>query len=571
MSIIGKIWFSCLMLLFFASVASEVTLSVRDDRGGLLSEVGVKDPFYVYLTMHDIDVQGAHIDIPRLRHGSLQRISVQMRNINGVSTTTYIYQGIITSPGKYEIGPISVGVAGKTYESNISNLLVHTNKSRKDSHKNQTAFVKFIPSKTTFYVGESVPAVLRFYFSNRSIHPEHIIQPPEIAELSVASLQGPYVGTETIDGQEYEYLEWRSVLKAEHSGIYEYPAYSVEYSDFSDNPRHRRSVSLLFRDMHARKRAHGNSVSLKVIDIPFNPHASGAIGSFDSFTASCDTHEVACGEGCNVSFTLCGKGVCNELKHPLLSDIPHAFKYYTSNVTSHYDGDAVSINFEYVVHCMESGLWEIPSQTYVFFDPEQKQYRTLITEPLTIMVKKKEQNLAPLSSTHPTHHDTMSSDEDNLAPLREYGPWTHSEEFHLNPQIFLGLLFAPLLGLLFIATWRGYLWYYKKTDRKRRFKNAYKEACKSLEHAFNKKEYAVVRSIFISFFSKKLQVDAKEITEFFMQKKLSEKGVSSHMLEAWQLFWCDVCAYAFAENYVERERDFEKRSSEWLLWLHQVL
>lgn len=384
--------------------------------------------------------------------------SMQYRNINGRASSSvsyrYVIQGI--TPGNYTIAPIKANINGKIlktkplklYISNINSQLTQsvTNlnqtqrgvsqnannrqslKQRKNTDRNEIAFLRVFTSRKNFYIGEQVPIVIKAYFKEGI---QASINSLPIFKSSAFAFHGmetePLQETRIIDGQRYIVLTWESAMSGIKEGEYPVSAMLSATLLIRDNRSRRLSSSFgrsMFDDAFfgnffgqvREKKIELNSPEQKVAVLPLPKlnrpkDFTGAVGQFKLSAKATPTH-LATGDPITLTITVSGKGNFDRVSAPKLCDIK-GWKIYSPGSEFKPKGGSGYIGrkiFEQAIIPESAKMDKIPSITFSYFDTQKKKYKTLRTKAIPITVKESAQQ--SYSGTN-TVQNSLKADDDS--------------------------------------------------------------------------------------------------------------------------------------------------------------
>lgn len=143
--------------------------------------------------------------------------------------------------------------------------------------------------------------------------------------------------------------------------------------------------------VEVKKEIKAPSVSIIVDPLPNKPaNFSGGVGRFN-VTAALDKSTVKAGDPVNVRFTVSGTGNMKLLKQPELQ-LPKDFDKYDAKITDKtkltVDGVTGSMIYDILIVPRNMGRYTIPAMNFVYFDVQSKSYKTLTTQPMSLVVEK---------------------------------------------------------------------------------------------------------------------------------------------------------------------------------------
>lgn len=153
-----------------------------------------------------------------------------------------------------------------------------------------------------------------------------------------------------------------------------------------------------------RKRVYSNAITVKVNPLPPYTEPIKAVGVFDRFSTEITPNVIKEGEAMVLGLEIEGSGNMHILEIPTLN-IPPALKYYPSNtsiIKSEYADESSKKRFEFIVQGLESGDFQIPEQTFTYFNTEKHEYVTMHSSTLSVSImpnpiNTKKDNMQPIA------------------------------------------------------------------------------------------------------------------------------------------------------------------------------
>ena len=405
-------------------------------------------------------------------------------------SSIFSYTVMPLKAGTFKIPPQIVQASGNSFQTPELTLNVAADSSTQSSRSGQKsgtvdtskiAFVELILSKTSGYVGEKIPALLRIGFNLRaSVLPLENL--PEISGqgFTIQKFSEPRNTTETIGGNEYAVLTVKTAISPARSGKIEIGPVQAKIvvriprtSRNSGIPRDLFNMNDPFFDnffndpaltpsIRQEVRLKSEPTMLEVKPLPPNPPASfgGAVGLFTMATeAKPKTAQV--GDPFTVTTTLTGRGNFDRVTAPAFEDEEGWHKYPPSSNFKQDDDIGISgeKTFETVLSPNERKN-KIPAQLFAFFDPMKEQYVTLRGDPIPVRVEGGVAPAArPAATTSQAPAPTASrppapTQPEILYQLTELPASTQSfTPLFARRSFWLGQL-VPLLALLAFAGWK---------------------------------------------------------------------------------------------------------------------
>jgi len=186
-----------------------------------------------------------------------------------------------------------------------------------------------------------------------------------------------------------------------------------------------------YRDVKTELSSNPVDIHVQALPAAGQPKSfTGAVGHF-TVNATIDSTVLHTGNSANFVFTIKGSGNFKLIGNPSIQ-FPNALSALDPLVADTITGRSPDITgmktFTYNLSPQKSGSFTIPAIDFSYFDPKTKSYRTLHTQPITVMVKAGKGNnntqdmaTAQLSDIHPNM--TAPLKPNSLTSLFVAGPW----------------------------------------------------------------------------------------------------------------------------------------------------
>ena len=319
--------------------------------------------------------------------------------------------------GTFKIPPQTVQASGSALRTPELTLNVAADSSAPSSRSGQRsetvdtskiAFVELTLSKTSGYVGEMIPAIVRLGFNVRTPI-ESLGNGIEITGqgFTTQKMREPRQNVETINGKTFQTFTFKTAISPARSGKIQIgPAEVnpiVRIPRTSRNPGIPRDLFNMndpFFDNFFNDPAFAPSTPreiklkseptmLEVKALPPNPPASfgGAVGLFTMATEA-KPKSAQVGDPFTVTATITGRGNFDRVTAPAFEDEQGWHKYPPSSNFKQDDDIGISgaKTFETVISPNERKD-KIPAQLFAFFDPTKEQYVTLRGDPIPVRVE----------------------------------------------------------------------------------------------------------------------------------------------------------------------------------------
>lgn len=287
-----------------------------------------------------------------------------------------------------------------------------------------------------------------------------------------------------------------------------------------------------------------DSLVIQAQPLPDGAPASfnGAVGDFQ-LRAQVDSTDVQVGSPVRLRVRIEGTGNIATLQ-PLPLDLPEAIEMYDPKENAQIDRDGARIRgtktFTYVLVPQSDGAYTLPSVQFSYFDPDERQYRTLRTTPIDLRVTGDR----PATAASSTGNGLPVNDVAGI--MTESSTWvrTDSGALYRSPWTYAALL-APLLMLGgLVATQR--IAAGKEGDEDASAERSTVHLDRARQHMQQHQPeacYDAVERAVLQFISRRLNVAASGLTRSQLDDRLAQHDVPARAREA--LFeLLDVCDQA---------------------------
>lgn len=548
-----NIYLFCLTLFFACTplCAREMfDIMVYDQKGRRVQEVEAGQPFRLKITIEDASRAASNVIIHGLAPLHILTSVCRMTQVNGLSLVTHERQLRADAPGVYTLGPVEYNDNGVTYKSSTVQLKVvpATNKPAAqddEADDKQLAFLELSLDKKVVYIGEKVTCTLTLHFISNELALGSLNQPQFDGVWHIAEQIEEARGKKEINGHEYDVLVLQWQMCPEKTGDITIPAFGADF--LQEMPAHAFPFGMgMFsqRTMNT-KRVYSNACTVKVLPLPASKVPAQAVGTFTDFVARVNQAALKAGDAINLTLTLRGDADFERISYPHLSDMPDALKWYDSKQTRQKDG----IQFEFVVQALEPGSWEIPAQTFTYFDTKSHTYKTLSSAPLLIKVQQQAAAPALKAPAVPEEKPVLVEQQvpsvaPAIAPLQldllEQAA-TYKMEWWLF-MLVMGVFF--FIGMLPVVT-RSYVRRIRSNLRYYAYKKAYTDAHKQLRIARTNNDGRGIYTLMIELCAARLKVPRESLTHHAIEDALRAHGMDHHAIQEWRQFIEECAQYAF--------------------------
>lgn len=389
---------------------------------------------------YSLNSRGSNLILPdlenfRLIAGPSTSSSSSVQIINGEMTrtqsTTFTYILQATEVGDYTIAPATINVGPDQYTSNPVEIEVLPDSQGRSAAPGrqqspdpgvspgdiagEDLFVRLILNKDEVYQGEALVATIKLYskldltgienvrFPAFSGFYQQDIETPPLRSLDREVINGEIYGTGVLK---------QLILFPQRSG-----EITVEPFEMDALVRHRTGRrGSVFDDFFGGFETRRVPVRSQPLTIDVNPLPgqrppgfNGAVGEY-SINLDIDPGEIKTNEAVNLKLTISGKGNLKLLGKPEIN-FPPGFEVYdpgiTENIRNSGNGQEGSITFDYLMIPRTEGNFRIPPVEFSYFNPSEKNFRTIRTEELSLPVLRGEDTEAGTPATGFSREDLL--------------------------------------------------------------------------------------------------------------------------------------------------------------------
>ena len=430
--------------------------------------------------------QPAEIAVDGLQiQSSGQMQSFEMRNFNVSSSVTFNYTIVPLRAGRFTIPPQAIRVGGNSLRTPALTLNVvdspnqssRPNRPRDQADPKKSTFAELLVPKTTAYVGEMIPIVVRVGFELqtrvRNIPPELDLPGQGFTKQKMRANE-----TRQVIGQKtYNVVTYKTAIAAARTGTIEIGPVEIpaivlvpqsRNRAFPQNPLGLNDPALddFFNDpwltgsVPREIKLTTERINIEVKALPPNapPTFNGAVGNF-SMNSDANPKSVKVGDPITITAKITGRGNFDRVTGPVFEDDRGWHKYPPSADFKQDDDVGISgtKTFETVLSPNERKD-QIPVQLFTYFDSLKEQYVTLRSEPIPVRVEGGSAPAAaapaspaaattPASSAAPKQQDILHQLTNLPATPQSFAPPYARRPFWLAQLV-------PLLILLGYLGWK---------------------------------------------------------------------------------------------------------------------
>ena len=424
--------------------------------------------------------------------------STTMTVINGSvsSSITHMYKVQPLRMGKFQFGPFSFKYSGNTYNSNPVFLTVSEERPKELIEQKKEAasqedimgslelknrlFLTLKVDKARAYVNELIPVTIKFYSNNLNISD---IQLPAFNQegFSKAQFEEPKQYREHQGGLTFDVLEFKTAIFGTRAGDYKLGPATIKCNLVVK--KRTRNVSPLEDDFMNQPGPGGGGqyfdefftryerypVELKSDELELTLSAlpnegrpgdfSGAIGDYQ-FIYQANPKKVKMGDPVTLKMEINGAGNFNTVIIPKLENA-ESFRVYEPQAKTEPNRKT----FKQILIPESDKIYQTPKAVFTYFDPNKKEYKTIVQGPYPLEVEKSAdapaqvigapQGVPPATRVNFADNppaEKMEEPQGDILYIKEIAGKIHAKDQRIyNSFAFLLLFAVPMLVLITIS------------------------------------------------------------------------------------------------------------------------
>lgn len=375
--------------------------------------------------------------------------------INGRSSRKIIYSYLLMplNEGSLTIPALPVTIDGRVQKT--APITIAVQKTAPGDQDARDVFLKAEVSNSNPYVGEQIQCVFTLYNAIQITAAQFL--KPAFEGFSAKEIENQNTQRVVVNGREYISRKLIYVLIPRNSG-----ALTIEPAEIQLNVvkrDSRRGMRSPFDDFFGRTQVEPRflksepvTVSVKPLPpLPPNQAFSGLVGQFE-LSGTIERTQLTVGDSVTYALTLSGTGNIAEAPE-VRPSAPEAFKHYNDSPQEEiqlsaegYTGKKI---FRTALVPVKPGEFVLPEVMLTYFDINDKHYKSLKTEPITLEVKasaapgSQTPQVAPGPSSSAKHEVTFTGRD--ILPLNEDLDALENQSA-LSLHWFLFWIFLPAAG-----------------------------------------------------------------------------------------------------------------------------
>ncbi len=465
---------------------------------------------------------------------SSRNTSIQMINNQVTSTATHSFDLVPQNDETIILGPISIdGLQSNSITIRVRHPTPSDNKQTTDEDDENSSVDQNTPQppatvhmqikadKKNFYAGEP-------FIVSRLMYHRGDIRKIECEELSsqhafIKKLPGKRERKEIFEGAEYRVTEEQYLICSTKPGFLVMPAHQFAYlfAPSQQHQRHHHDPFQMFMNNFMQfslqqQRGIVPETTFSIMPLPDHVDQIDAIGNFSEYSISINPPNLALNETAQITVRIKGFGNFNDIARPHLN-LPPSWNTYASTQKMIQEMSVEQKEgikeFSVVIQPTKAGNFNIPAQTFSFFNPQTKKVVVLKTQPLASVIQGAEIENTDAKNEIKVQEKEKKEDKN----LHTITPWNnmllHEKQMPMIPWY----LFIFFLLLTFLILNRKTLLSYCKRSHN---KNSDQQLLIELEEALSQQQYRHAHTIIKKIFGLSCKMPETLITESIIEEHL---------------------------------------------------
>jgi len=590
-----------LLLLGFAGQSLAQSISIRAYVSK--NRVGLNEQF-----TYSVEVSGKTTSLPDpefppfndfyVLSGPNPSTNIQFVNgrLSSSKTNTFYLQP--KKEGQLPIGKAKLTYKGHTYTSNAITITVTKGSSAAPSASNrqprspvvrndqelsgQSLYLKTQISRRNVYLGQQVTVTYKLYF-RVNVRSYNMDKAPTFAGFWNEDFKlpaQPTIENEVVNGVNYNVAVLRKVaLFPTQSGDLTIAPMQITLEAVVPNRRRSRSLFDSFFDDPfgnvVKKTVIGKALKIHVKPLPEAGKPadfSGAVGKF-RFRVTVDKKQAPVNEAISLKLLVSGSGNIKMAALPKIT-LPQDIEQYEPKISSKikHQGNVISGSktAEYILIPRIEGDYQIKPLRFSYFDPVQKQYKTITSRPISLHILKggKKQLTVNQPAVNFSGQEVALLGQD-IRFIKEFSDF---EKIGYKPYLSFSYWLSILLGvLLFLA----FILYNNRqavllgNERLARSRKAGKIAAKQLSRARSllaapqeTEFYKAISQALQGFVRDRLNIELSEFSTRSVREKLTGRGIAPQEVDEYIAVLEESDFRQYASGFAGREdrRNFYEKA-----------
>lgn len=642
LALIISLYISLSVSLSFSILhATTVTLEIsdtekaQDAQNNTINTANVGDTITVTVVVSGGDRDTGNVTVQGLDAlhvlGQSQSTSIQVVNNNYTSEKTYTYNVALEHAGTFKLGPAQVTLSGgskaqsneiilqiiddpshrtqnqtqqtqtMSNQSPTQNRTLTQNNAQRANQDQANAEATIKPevlcsmhtSEQNIVVGQPIELFVTIHA--RGPIRELGLSPPSFPGFTVKEIEKFTQKTEILNGKNYDVREKKYILTALEPGTKEIPAIHIDYLYEKARKQKKRHeaffdnfLSGFFDGPQLEKRSiTSKPLSITINALPIRDNLDNnlnnnvdGVGQFKSFTATVDKPKATVNEAILFKLEIEGKGNLDQIPDLRLT-LPEFVKFYKSKTSMQENPDYSSSKktFEYIVQVGQAGTIEIPAQEFTYFDAIKKEYITLKTTPITLVITPGQNLGSSIPKPKVSQKPSVQNNQEQETQKQERDINFIEEETEINKKnspelslwLFLLLLLIPVIFLNGPIITRIKKYIQTSWLKKHSYKKKLTDFQTLLESFIQNNNTAKLYNFFLMFFATKFHQDTAVITEQYIERKLQELEWQPDKIAGFLDFLNECASITFIAHHrsIDEKQALLKKAQYWFLILNK--
>lgn len=549
------------LLLFTVIVQASspsIVVSIHDIDNQPITQAMVNSQFVLQVAFNNINAGNDMPNVPgidRFKYRFDGRSSnFSMYNGRSVSKTIYKFTMQADAVGAYSVGPTTyTDKTGKKFESNeldihVGNEIISTTVNSQNGQKERCRITAEF-DRQRVYIGQ--PVMLKIKFIDYVDVGQSSLLFPEFENFIIIGVQEHrQVRKIDADNQEYFETEWIIECYLKQAGFFVAQDIKIKYLDVyqRDDFFGQGFFGAMASMMHVEKELRARPVGLDIMPLPQNEKFQNisAVGQFSEIKVSTNQGSVIQGQGVTLVVDIIGAGNFEMIdSFPLI--LPDGLVSYDSNAPQ-VDKNRTHKHFEYIIQAQDVGTYQIPPQSFSYFDLTDDQYKTLKSKQFELVITPGVDNHQDQSQDLLLDQDGDEMSQVGISKYNVLG----QESIHCNQKMiplrwYMILIKSVLLLFICMLLYRDFVQKHVVQNEYLQRMILFFQACIACKRAEKKGDKQALYSIFINLFIHLKVGNLSSIDDAVIEQYLKKRGFSPELIQQWNVFYNKLLQASFSQ------------------------
>ncbi|MGZ6250619.1 MAG: BatD family protein [Candidatus Chromulinivorax sp.] len=497
---------------------------------------------------------------------------------NGKRVSKVIHNFILQADakGKFTLGPITLkNKSGQSLTSNRLVVIVGDEVVNKEKNNKEQYFLQISVDKKRAYIGEKIRLKISFY--DRILVENLQIQFPQMKNIEIIQYPEEVKRfTQIVENQEYNVTEWIVDIYPKETGPL--ILQNIQAAFYADQAQTNFGFGAFdfFRSLYkTEQHVIAQPVKVDVISLPYNEQYKNvqAVGQFTDYKIMVNQDSFAVGQGIVLTAQLYGQGNF-EMINSLKLELPKELHYYDSQMVSINDRRDCKVS-DFVIQAEQEGQFIIKPQKFIYFDPQDAQYKLLESNSVAVTITKALQtDSLPKSLLDQLEQEDKNFDAHTEKTLQDFfivqsAIMQSNKDTYIPFEWYQWLLMAIFCIWIFIYGYRSGFYHYFTAIPYLKKQFVFYRAYRQFKKAYRQKNILLLHTMFTQLFSHLMQVSCGKVQKDMIVQYLADKHFSDDQIKAWQELYDQIALHLFSQEQNAINEALFLSAQQWLTYLKE--